>query len=143
MRDCIVMERIWQDDYYFQIKIDCISEFVSATTKVYTSNQCIDELSQSIKNFLSGKANECFWLNGEKGDETTACVSMKISHKDKLGHIQIEVYMEINDGGRLSEHNCCFYVNTELGLLTEFQKDLYKIKNQQLGAKVILNHIEF
>lgn len=139
MQDCIAMERIWQDDYYFQMKINCVSEFVSATTKVYTSDKCIDELSQSIQDFLFRKSNECFWVNGESGDKTTACVSMKISHKDKLGHIQIEVYMEINDGGPLSEHNCCFYVNTELGLLTEFHKRLNIIKERQIGGKVVLN----
>ena len=64
---------------------------------------------------------------------------LKFFHKDKLGHIQIEVYMELDDGGIFSSHNCCFYVSTELGLLLKFNKALYLFKEQQLKQKITLN----
>ena len=64
---------------------------------------------------------------------------MKMMHKDKRGHIQIEVYMELQDGGSFAEHHCCFYVNTEIGMLMEFGKNLQKIKQPILGRKIRLN----
>ena len=141
MQDRIEIERIWQDNDYFEIQVTCISDIITATTKVYTYNENIDRLSDEIKGLINGNVNECFWENGEKGDSTTAYISMKFNKRDKLGHIKIEVFMELDDGGEFSKHNCCFYVNTELGLLMEFQRNLYKIKSQQLGEKIILNQI--
>lgn len=141
MQDYIAIERIWQDTDFFEIKLTCVSDIITAIAKVYTSNESIDDLSDKIKSFINGNVKECFWENGERGDGTTACVSMKFFQGDELGHIKIEVFMELDDGGKFSKHNCCFYVNTELGLLTEFQKDLSKIKSQQLGEKVVLNQI--
>lgn len=140
MKDYIEIERIWQSDYYFQVKITCISESITVTNKIYTSNECIDELFSNLEDFLDGKVKECLWLNGEKGDGSTACVSFEFSHKDKLGHILVEVYIEIDDGGNYSNHNCCFYVNTEIGLLSDFKNDLWRIKEPRLGEKIALNH---
>lgn len=139
MQDYIAIERIWQDIDFFEIKLTCVSDIVTAITKVYTSNESIDDLSDKIKSIINGNVKECFWENGERGDDTTAYTSMSFFQGDKLGHIKIEVFMELDDGGDFSKHNCCFYVNTELGLLIEFQKNLYKIKRQQLGEKVVLN----
>ena len=139
MQDYIAIERIWQDSDFFEIELTCCSDIITAVSKVYTSNESIDNLSDKIKNFINGDVKDCFWENGERGDNTTACVSMNFFREDKLGHIKIEVFMELDDGGKFSKHNCCFFVNTELGLLAEFQKNIFKIKNQQLGEKVVLN----
>lgn len=46
--------------------------------------------------------------------------------------------MELNDGGLLSRHNCCFFINTESGLLYKFLCDLPKIKQKHIGIQVIL-----
>ena len=67
------------------------------------------------------------------------CQSRNAIHKDKLGHILVEVYLELNDGGDYDYHNCCFYVDTELGLLEEFSKKLYILKEPQLGKVIKLN----
>lgn len=142
MKSYMEMERIWQDDDFFELKITCSSEVITATTKFYTTNENIDNLSKKIKRILSGDTGKCLWKNGEKGDGATAFVSLEFSHKDKLGHIQIEVYMELDDGGCLSKHNCCFFVETELGLLEKFCENIYKLKEQQIGNKICLNFKE-
>jgi len=139
MNDYIEIERIWQDIDFFEIKITCISDSITATTKVYTTDENFDDLSDIIESFIHDNNNECYWENGEKGDDTTACVSLRFYKEDKLGHIKIEVYMELDDGGKFSKHNCCFYINTELGLLLEFHKNLFKIKTRKLGEKIVLN----
>jgi hypothetical protein len=62
--------------------------------------------------------------NGGKGDGGTPFVSLEFWCKDKLGHVIVEVYMEIDDGASYDKHNCCFFIKTETGLLNSFGKSL-------------------
>ena len=146
MKDNIVIERVWQEDYFFEIKITGISNVITAYTKTYTSDEDIDKLANQIKGFVNnylGGLDDCqdsfSWENGKRGDQSTAYASLGFYCKDRLGHVQIEVYLELNDGGEFSRHNCCFYVETELGLLEAFGKELKNLKEAQIGRKVILN----
>ena len=139
MTDYISMEKIWQDVFCYQVKITCASCCAVATNDFYTSDDNIDALFHGLNDFMKGKTNEFLWENGEKGDRSTACITLKFAHKDKLGHVLIETYMELDDGGSYSSHNCCFYLNTELGLLEKFCKRLPTIKQKSLGIKVVLN----
>lgn len=75
----------------------------------------------------------------QKGDDSNACITFEFIHKDRLGHILIEVYMELDDGGNYSSHNCCFYLNTEIGLLEKFCQKLPTLKRELLGIEVVLN----
>lgn len=47
--------------------------------------------------------------------------------------------MELDDGGEFSDHNCCFYINTEYGLLQLFRDQLPKLKQPELFSVVRLN----
>lgn len=137
--DRIEIYKLWQDDVLMQLKVVCSSEVITATAKIYVSDALIDDLVYQIKRFLNGQVEESFWANEERGDRSTTCVSLHFLHKDKLGHILIEVFMELEDGGDYSRHNCCFYVNTEIGLLTMFCKDLPKLKQRSSGIELVLN----
>lgn len=50
---------------------------------------------------------------------------------DMSGHIKIKVDLEIADNDARS-HRCCFYINSELGMLERFGKAL---KNLLMGKK--------
>ena len=138
MCDYISITRIWQDNDLFMIEVECKTELITVRGKIYTSNELIDDLRSKIEMFLSGSEDSVLWQNGIRGDEATPCVSFFFSHKDKLGHVQVEVFMEIDDGGYLSSHNCCFYINTEYGLLYTFRDKLQLLKANTIGVKVIL-----
>ena len=138
--DYITIERIWQDACYFQVRVECKSECILASCEVYTSNEDIEELQDKIEKFLAKKPDEAyFWTSGETGDTSTPCVSFEFKYKDKLGHVQVEVYMELDDGGALSKHNCCFYINTEIGQLDQFKKELLNLRKPIIGIKAMLN----
>jgi hypothetical protein len=139
MRGFISLKRIWQDEGFFEIEMICASEVVTAKTDIYTTNDKINDLANKIEQFILGK-QECLWENGEKGNAQTPYVSMIFSYLDKMGHVKIEVYMEIDDGGEYSKHNCCFYIFTEYGLLLEFQKKLHILMDKTIGKEVILNN---
>ena len=86
-----------------------------------------------------GEVEECRWANKERGDNSSACLSLRFLRKDRLGHVLAEVYMELDDGGEFNDHNCCFYINTEYGLLQRFRDQLPKLKQPELFSVVRLN----
>lgn len=139
MNDFITIKKLWQDNELIQLKIVCSSAIITATAKIYVSNEIIDDLFFQIHYFLNGEEKECCWSSGERGDHSTTCVSLRFLHKDKLGHVLIEPFIELDDGGNYSSHNCCFYLNSELGLLESFKNQLLAIKNAELGFEVTLN----
>ena len=139
MKDNIIFSKIWEDIFAIQLKAVCSSSVATITTEIYVDDDLIDELIFQIKQFLNGNIEEGLWANGEKGDDSTACLSLRFFNKDKLGHINIEVYAELADGGNYSEHNCCFFVGTEYGLLMSFCESLVCLKNHPVGYKISLN----
>ena len=141
MTDNLIITRFWQDIDFFQIQVECKTEFIAVRGNVYTTDNLIDELYNKIEIFLSGEADSTCWQNGTRGDVTTPCVAFRFSHKDVLGHVLIEVFMEIDDGGTLNTHTCCFFVNTEIGLLSKFKEKLPKLKMPQLGIRISLDDI--
>lgn len=63
---------------------------------------------------------------------------MEFSSKDKLGHINIEVDVEIDDNDS-RKHRSCFFVRSELGCIERFGKELGKIDKKLLDDKISLN----
>ena len=139
MKDNITFYKNWQDNDLIQLKVVCSSCVATVKSVIYVSDSLIDELICQIKQFLDGNIEEGLWANEEKGNDSTACLSLKFLKKDKLGHIIIEVFAEVDDGGEYAEHNCCFFVGTEYGLLMNFCESLACLKNNPAGYKIQLN----
>lgn len=139
MKDNITLEVVWRDTGFFQATVFCASENVSVKNNIYITDDGLDDLVNGIQLFLSEKKPEFFWESCDRGDKSSASVSFCFMRKDGRGHILIEVYLELDDGGKHSRHNCCFFVNTELGLLEQFREKLIALKQLPLGAKVSLN----
>lgn len=139
MEDNIIISKIWQDNDVIELKVVCSSSVVTITSKIYVSDSLIDELICQINQFLDGNNEEGLWANEDKGNDSTACVTLRFFRKDKLGHIVIEVFAELDDGGDYAEHNCCFFVGTEYGLLMNFCESLVHLKNNPVGYEIQLN----
>lgn len=140
MGDNIIFSKIWQDDCLIELQVTCTSSVASVISSIYVSDYSIDELICKIKHFLYGKDEPSLWASGDKGDGTIACVSLRFLNKDTLGHIAVEVFAEIDDGGSYAEHNCCFFVNTEYGLLMNFCNRLVQLKERPVGYEIQLNY---
>jgi hypothetical protein len=134
----ISFKRVWQDEEFFEVEIEAFSDVVTSKTKVYITDRDVVDLSEKILKLCFSAEIRCFWEISEKGDDDTPYVSLEFCKSDKLGHIKVEVYMEIDDGGSLSKHTCCYFIETELGILGEFAQRLPKINQKNLGIKVVL-----
>ena len=146
MQDYIALRKIWQDEIedLFELQMSAGSRLICAHSSAYAGNGAIDELVDGLNRFISGKTDEFLWKNGNRGGMASLGPlfhSLKFFHKNKLGDVLIEVYMELADGGKPSEHNCCFYVETELGLLEKFYKKLYLLKEPNLDVEIMLNDL--
>lgn len=137
--DRIEIEKLWFDDELAQLSVVCSSSVITASTKIYVNDALVDELIYQTERFLSGKAKESEWANEERGDHTPPCVSFRFCSHDMLGHILVEVYMELDDGGEYNSHNCCFYIQTEIGQLERFCKSLPHLKRKEPNIRVVLN----
>ena len=140
MNDNIIFTKMWQDNELMQLKVVCSSSVAITVSKIYVSDSLIDDLIIAIKQFLDGYVEESLWANEDRGNDSTACTAFRFLKKDKLGHIQIEVFVELDDGGNYTEHNCCFFVNTEYGLLMNFCESLVHLKKSSSECEIQLNY---
>lgn len=138
MIDNIIMEKVWEDEDFFEVSIKCLNKKISAITEIYVTNELVNGLYEKINSILQFQKETVIWKSGMRGNDSTSCVEFNITMKDACGHVIIEVYMEINDGGDLDKHHCCFYVNTEIGMLDKFNNQLISLKERGIGRKISL-----
>lgn len=140
MKDNIILRKVWMNNDMAEVEVICSSSMATAVSKIYVCDEIIDELRREIDLFLRGCMKEGFWISGEFGNDSTACVSFRFIRKDRQGHIWVEVFMELDDGGGFDTHNCCFYVNTEYGMLMNFCKSLHYLITNPTGFELRMNH---
>lgn len=137
MCDNIILKTVWTDRRLLEVRFTCNNRFVTATSDYYLTRDSLQCLRQKIGSFLREQQDE-YWQSGEYGNQTTPCISFRFSNKDALGHVEIEIFMEIDDGGDLSRHTCCFSVETEIGLLQTFVSKLEIISESGIDYSVSL-----
>ena len=140
--DYIKMERVWQDNDMFELKVLCVSDIISVSTNIYIDDYHINTLINKLNLIINNEIEHFQFLVSKRGNETANCLSLDFYKKDKLGHVLIEVYMELLDGGDFNTHNCCFYIKSEIGLLWQFLHDLPSIKEPIIGSYLILNKLK-
>ena len=139
MTDNIVMEKIWQDDQFAEFQVRCSSPKVTATTQIYLDLPLIEELIRQIDSFIQNPQEPTLWESDEKENDPTTYLSLKFIQKDIWAHPVIEVFAKIDDGASCADHHCCFYVETEIGLLIGFQKKLKRLFEGDLFSPIQLN----
>ena len=139
IRDYISIKKIWQDDEFYQVQMLFENDLLKVSTKVYVCDDHIRLLQKGINSILENEKKTFSWKTGERGNESTPCVEFHIFQEDNRGHFVIEVFLELDDGGDLNTHNCCFYIQTEYGLLQQFSSDLDQLKETVLGQDVLLS----
>lgn len=136
------IERVWEDNDFFEIEVCAQSELIFAKVRSYTTEESISELASHLKSFPKAYGDRYKWENGSKGNGYTPFVSLEFRCANKVGHIIIEVYMEIDDCSDYDKHNCCFFIETDPGLLNEFGRSLLSLNTEGIGRKVVLDYVK-
>jgi len=136
--DILSITKVWEDTDFFQIEVAAQSDHIRASTRSYTTASLVKELASRLAAFPENHDDRYMWENGTRGDTSTPFVSLEVWCEDRLGHIVIEIYMEIDDGASYDKHNCCFFIKTEAGLLNSFGKSLILLNEQGIGVRITL-----
>ena len=140
--DNIIIEKIWNDsdivnNSLFEIKLNCINEYININENVYLDNSISKKISDKIEKYIKTNKEMYYEINIKKG--YTDGFSIKILPYDNTGHILIEMKMEIADNNR-KLHYATFYIKTEIGLLENFGRKIKDIINLDIGECIKLNN---
>lgn len=128
----------WEDDGLLELKVEAISEYVSINQLCYIQDTDLAENGIKIKEFSHSFDIPCYVEFGKKVGNYTPAFSLEFFPSGKNGKIKIEVDMEIADNEE-RKHRCCFYVNSEIGLVEQFGVALIQIATQNTLEESNLN----
>ena len=102
--DKIMILKIWNDEVldFCELLLSVKEKNISVETTFYSSNKQLMELYQKLKDMYNLKISEFVW----KEDNNV----LKFEMIDKLGHIRIELNLQI-DKDYTQNHYCQLYVN--------------------------------
>ena len=132
----IRIEKIWEDEHIFQIKLSVNTEYVDVWQICYFDATSFNKLCVFLLDYCKGNCNADYYESGNKQGNYTPSFSMSLSN-DRVGHIIIEMDLEINDVTDRS-HRCICNVYTELGLLQQFAIRMEKIIDSKVGYAISL-----
>lgn len=140
MLDNILIEKLWQDNDndFLELKITCTSEYASAMQTCYIGKSELADICDRIRSCIEHFDQNCYLEFGKKDGNFTPAFSMNIEEIDPLGHVRIEVDVEINDNP-VRKHRSCFYIRSELGLLEKFALSLHSLAEGAIGYVAALN----
>lgn len=135
--DKITFEKIWQDGDIIELKISANSEFVSAYQSCYIQDTMLQKISKKIRSYVNNYHVPSYLEFGKKKGNYTPAFSMCLLPANSSGHMKIEVDIEIADND-LRAHRCCFYVESELGLVEQLGYALDNLLISPIGAQASL-----
>ena len=136
--DNIVFKKIWEEKNLIELQILANSEFVSVSQSCYVQDTLLEQLSDKICKYIKDYSESCYLEFGQKEGNYTPAFSMYIFPAETLGHVKIEVDVEIADNNTRC-HRCCFYVKSELGRIEQLGKSLKNLPRARKGDEIYLN----
>lgn len=141
--DNIIFEKVWDDDLFtcasglFEIKITAYNSYIKINDfNIGMDKTLTKELSKKINIFIQN--NEQINFNGGFNLETTDEINIEIKPADVHGHVIILLKIESidnNDNKTIAQ----LAIETEIGLLENFGKNILELINSGIGHKVSLN----
>lgn len=140
--DNIKISKLWENEEFFEVSLEATSVYVSAKQTCYTQNTEMKNNGRKIKEYSYNQTDDCYVEFGEKKGNSTPAFSLLFHAVDAVGHVQIEVDMEIDDN-KDRKHRCIFYVESELGLIEKFGENLIKMSSNYNIHIVDLNNTKY
>lgn len=135
--DNIIFKKIWQDNNIIELEISVKSKLVIVYQNCYVEDKALLDISEKMQTYIRNYSDRCYLEFGKKHGNYSPAFSMDILPANNYGHIKIEVDIEIADNDTRS-HRCCFFVNSELGLVDRLSNSLKNLVYNQIGEKVSL-----
>lgn len=119
----LLLEKVWEDTDFYQIKVKALAENISAETKVYVTKENIIALSDSIQNLIDKRYSEFYWEIGDTDLSAESFFSIRLTEYDKRGHFKFVLKFGFQNDDN-EDYGCSFPITTETGLLLHFAKNV-------------------
>ncbi len=134
----IYIEKIWSDSDLIEILVIANSEYVTAKQSCYIQKEDLIKNANRLIEYVCENSEEELYLEfGQIKGNFTPAFSMRFIQKDLLGHINIEMDIEIADISDRS-HRCKFFVEAELGSIERLCKKLTRLSDEEVGTSCSL-----
>lgn len=124
MTDYLEFKKTGTDSQFMLLQVTGGNACIQAVSRIYVTSQMMADLHQELSGFLQEQDLEGYWENDVPGIGGPPCVTLRFLPQDTCGHVLLEIYMELNDGGDFGSHNCRFYIHTDRALLKGFMEGL-------------------
>ena len=130
MEHLISLKKVWEDTGFFEVDVVCQTSNIQVNSKVYIPDEKIEELCAALNSFINDNGRQSiYWENFQANSHGLCRLSFQFSWADKLGHIRVEVYLEIADRGCDDMQSCKFFVYSETQSLINFKTQLNRLEN--------------
>lgn len=140
--DNINIKKIWSDnELNSEIIIIAKSEYVNIMQQSYISQSESIDIGKQIILYSQSNGKEDLYVEfGIKSGNYTPAFSMKFLKLDNLGHINIEIDMEIDDNEERL-HRCIFYVKSDLGSIEKMGNFILNISKSKIGTDFYIHDL--
>jgi hypothetical protein len=122
----------------FEVRITAQNEYIKVYQDCYFDENRLNELSDTIMKYVSNFDTDYYFSLGKKKIRCEKFFMFHLCPADYRGHVIIELDMAIGCDDCL-EHRCRFNVESELGLVESFGKQLKDLLQGKDGTSVELN----
>lgn len=129
--DNLIFTKVWSaEEQYGIVKVVVQSKYVKVNVDYYMVYSDLSIASAILLEYCSSFDKEKLVIFDGLTGAQPPLFSMKILPAHKTGRLKIELDMEIDDNNERL-HRCCFYIETELGLLEQFAKNILRIEHEK------------
>ena len=129
--DNIKIEKNWEDSNLLELKVSITSKYLSIYQLCFIQDTDLEIIGKNIIEFSFYFKENCYVEFGEKKGNYTPAFSLEFFPADVTGKIFIEADMEIDDNDE-RRHRCCFYVQSEIGLVERFGNGLVQMAQKKV-----------
>ena len=139
----IKIERCWADTVIdlYELCITCSNDHITAwAMECWASNEMIDDLANKIERYSKKEISEFEWKVGDFELNRLSEVTFKVFPMNKFGNLFIQVDMKIYNSSYLNCQSgvCLINIQTEIGLLENFGRQISKLKERENNIIVSL-----
>lgn len=136
--DNIILTKYMQDSDLIGLDVLATSKYASVKQYCYVDKFMLENARNKILDFVTD-FKDCYIEFGHKNGNCTPAFSMDIRIKDSIGHVQIELDLEIDDNQE-RKHRCQFYIYSNIGEIEQFGKRLLNLVSNDIDMGISLTN---
>lgn len=132
--DNLAFEKIYIDDYFYQLRIIANNDRITMSANVYTQTHHINEFQVGVKDIL---VKPFTIVMGNDDESEIDCVRLT-ANSNKRGNVTISIYMKTRADEQVND-KAYFTISTDVSSLDRFASNLNAIDQGVVGAKIQLH----